>query len=138
MNLEKVSSLLQETRPLLLLENYRPVTVPCSLTRDFKHILNRKNHFLEHHKILIQNQHCFIQKKSAITVILCLYYDIFKYIEAVECPAVMFCDQSEAFDCVSYAITFYLLYRRGIQIKTPRLDFFFFKSPKAICFFQLQ
>lgn len=99
-----------------LMENYRPVTVPESLSKIFEYAyLDRLLGYLGKFEIITNQQHGFRCNRSTSSAILAFYNKIIEYVEAGECPVGMFCDMSRAFDCVNHCKLLCTLENYGIR-----------------------
>lgn len=86
-----------------LVTNYRPVSLLSVFSKIFEYaMLSRLNGFIQKYNILSTRQHGFSKGKSTTTA----FYDYLKFIiqkvEKRQCPLVIYCDLSKAFDCVPH------------------------------------
>nr|CAI5857716.1 unnamed protein product [Callosobruchus analis] len=99
-----------------LMKNYRPVTVPESLSKVFEYaFLDRLLTFLNKFHIITRRQHGFQKGKSTGTAMTAFYADLIEYVNSGECPAAIFCDLSGAFDCVDHEVLLDTLEFYGIR-----------------------
>nr|CAI5838007.1 unnamed protein product [Callosobruchus analis] len=99
-----------------LMQNYRSITVACSLQRIFEYaFLDRLLRFIRANKLLLDNQHGFCEGKSTKTALLSYYSNIIECLNRGEYPISIQCDLSRAFDCVDHNILFDKLYNMGIR-----------------------
>lgn len=102
MKLGKVTPI-QKNNKLNSIENFRPVTVPQTLSKIFEYsYLERMLCFINKHNILNSTQHGFRSGKSTQSALLHFYNTLVNFINDGECPAAVFCDLSRAFDCVNH------------------------------------
>nr|CAI5817739.1 unnamed protein product [Callosobruchus analis] len=101
-----------------VMDNYRPIALSPAFSKIFEYCyLERLTHFLQAHKILIDNQFGFRSGCNTNDAIHGFIDSTVKHIESGEFPLGIFCDLSKAFDCVSHEILLIKAEKYGIRGK---------------------
>ena len=99
-----------------LFNNYRPVSIPCSLSKVFEKIMyNRLNAYLDKFKILFSYQFGLKKIHSTYMALMTLMDKITKCLDNNEYVIGMLLDFSKAFDNVDHDILFQKLSMYGIR-----------------------
>ena len=100
----------------MLFNNYRPVSLLCTLSKVFEKIMySRLLNFLDYHKILIGNQFGFRKLHSSYMALMLMMDQVTKALDSGECVIGIFLDFSKAFDTVNHSILIDKLYHYGIR-----------------------
>ena len=100
----------------MLFNNYRPVSLLCTLSKVFGKIMySRLLDFLDYHKILIGNQFGFRKLHSSYMDLMFMMDQVTKAFDNGECVIGIFVDFSKAFDTVNYSILIDKLHHYGIR-----------------------
>ena len=100
----------------MLFNNYRPVSLLCTLSKVFGKIMySRLLDFLDYHKILIGNQFGFRKLHSSYMDLMFMMDRVTKAFDNGECVIGIFVDFSKAFDTVNYSILIDKLHYYGIR-----------------------
>ena len=90
-----------------LFNNYRPVSVLCSLPKVFERIMyNRLRKFLDEYKILFSYQFGFRKSHSSYMALMTLMDNLINFLDKGEYVIGIFLDFSKAFDTVDHGIFF--------------------------------
>ena len=85
------------------MKNYRPVAIATPLSKVIeKVVMTRMMSYLEHKKLLSDNQHGYRAHRSCTTAVLQLKEDIMKDLENGVDNCLIFTDMSSAFDTISH------------------------------------
>ena len=100
----------------MLFNNYRPVSLLCTLSKVFEKIMySRLLNFLDYHKILIGNQFGFRKLHSSYMALMSMMDQVTKALDNGECVIGILLDFSKAFDTVNHSILIDKLYHYGIR-----------------------
>ena len=100
----------------MLFNNYRPVSLLCTLLKVFEKIMySRLLNFLDYHKILIGNQFGFRKLHSSYMALMLMMDQVTKALDNGECVIIIFLDFSKAFDTVNHSILIDKWYHYGIR-----------------------
>lgn len=98
-----------------LKENYRPISLTCSLSRIFEKILAEKlGQFFETNNIIPPFQHGFRKKMSITTQLIETLNDWSLYLEEGYCIDVIYFDIAKAFDTVNHHLLLLKLRNAGV------------------------
>ena len=109
---------IHKTGARAVVENYRPISLTCVACRILERIVFRKIiQYCIAHKIISENQHGFLRRKSTVTQMLeCM--DIWtKAFDNKETVKIAYLDFRKAFDTVSHAKLLSVLENKGIRGK---------------------
>ena len=99
-----------------LFNNYRPVSVLCSLSKVFERIMyNRLRNFLDEYKILFSYQFGFRKSHSTYMALMTLMDNLINFLDKGEYVIGIFLDFSKAFDTVDHGILLQKLSCYGVR-----------------------
>ena len=99
-----------------LFNNYRPVSVLCSLSKVFERIMyNRLRNFLDEYKILFLYQFGFRKSHSTYMALMTLMDNLINFLDKGEYVIGIFLDFSKAFDTVDHGILLQKLSCYGVR-----------------------
>ena len=99
----------------MLFNNYRPVSLLCTLSKVFEKMYSRLLNLLDYHKILIRNQFGFRKLHSSYMALMLMMDQVTKALDNGECAIGIFLDFSKAFDAVNHSVLIDKLYHYGIR-----------------------
>ena len=99
-----------------LFNNYRPVSVLCSVSKVFEKIMyNRLRSFLDEHKTLFSYQFGFCKSHSTYMALMTLMDNLINFLDNGEYVIGIFLDFSKAFDTVDQGILLQKLSSYGVR-----------------------
>ena len=99
-----------------LFNNYRPVSVLCSVSKVFEKIMyNRLRSFLDEHKTLFSYQFGFRKSHSTYMALMTLMDNLINFLDNGEYVIGIFLDFSKAFDTVDHGILLQKLSSYGVR-----------------------